>query len=805
MTPDTPQPTPFLQKRFVRLFTHGLLPLLALAPMLFHLWLAPKPVLTSSDSLFQCYHRLGLYFGIGFTLLTLITGAITLFKRHSPKGLTALISCFALLGFVSYLLSDPVVTTLFDNQLLWHLPLLAFALVSFGLLSTFIATIWQLVARPLKQTYSVVTDATLTLLGMVAIFFGGPLCAMFFSEINIENPFFWLTGAVCYCVILLAGALHIIWLIGCHHLQKLSTNKRYALCWTLLVTLVFPLTGLLLNRTLPFPSDLQSPWCYGLTFLTAASLLIPDGKGRWGQWLAYFRWTTLPFTLYFFILFLPFLPLALPSMLILGAGILIFAPTLLLNLHVTALKRSAKAFQHTWTRWSIALLGLALIPSILVITVERDRALVRPLIAAIATPDTTAAVDTLPIPEATAKRIAERLLTHHYAEQNFPIISHWAEVRLFDSLHPRSEVLKSLAIRLNLPCTTRFSRSPWTNIRSASAPVTTELRGVGSCALTLSLTIPALKEVEEFRAPIHLADGVWITGLRLKMPNDGPWRDGLLCDRRAATWVYERLTERNIDPALLTLDTLTEGTLRVSPVTEPRHVEIDLLLPSPTWSDAPITIGDQTVRLPNGEPVVAPQTPGATVCFIGPGAQHPLPKANLYVVATPVITVSENAPTALPAVGRVDAARAIRFAYGNAYAKNLYLTEAVYVGDGWKDAAFTPMRPKRPLPTLAPDEPWQQGAIAAQLSEARLHAPHPEYDQPLWEAMQRSNALMPQFAYIVVETDEQVKALKTLDVIAKQAMEGVGFEHPNVKQSTPTFLFLLLAVLPLLIWQRRRG
>ena len=805
MNPDTPQPTPFLQQRLVRLFTYGLLPLLALATMLLHLWFAPKPVLMSSDTRFECYSRLGLYFGIGFTLLALITGAITLFKRHSPKGLTALISGFTLLGFVSYLLSEPVVNSLFDNDLLWELPYLAFALVSFGLLSTFIATIWQLVARPLKQSYSVVNDAILTLLGMITIFFGGPLCAFFFAESGIENPFFWLTGSVCYCVILLAGALHLIWLIGSRLLNKIALNKGYVWCWALLVTLVFPLSGLFLNRRLPFPSDLQSPWCYGLTVLTAASLLMPDGKGRWGQLLAYFRWATFPFTLYFFILFLPFLPLSLPSMLILGAGILIFAPTLLMCFHVTALKRSAKAFQRTWTRWCVALLGLALIPSILVITVERERTLVRPLIAAIATPDTTTSVDTLPIPEAEAKRIAERLLSHNYASQNFPIISHWAEYRLFDGLHPRTEVLKSLAIRLNLTFKSRFNRSLWSNIRSASAPVTTELRGVGTCALTLSLTIPALEKAEEFRAPIRLADGVWITGLRLKMPNDGPWRDGLLCDRRAATWVYERLTERNIDPALLTLDTLTEGTLRVSPVTEPRHVEIDLLLPNPTWCNAPITIGDQTVRLPNGEAVAESPTPGATVCFIGPGAQHPLPKANLYVVATPVITVSESEPTELPTFGRVDAARAIRFAYGNAYAKNLCLTEAVYVGDGWKDATFTPMRPKRPLPTLAPDEPWQQGAIAAQLSEARLHAPHPEYNQPLWDAMQRSQALMPQFAYIVVETDEQVKALKTLDVIAKQAMEGVDFEEPNIKQSAPTFLLLLLAVLPLLVWQRRRA
>ncbi|MBR5588118.1 MAG: hypothetical protein IKW23_04635, partial [Kiritimatiellae bacterium] len=100
---------------------------------------------------------------------------------------------------------------------------------------------------------------------MITIFFGGPLCAFFFAESGIENPFFWLTGSVCYCVILLAGALHLIWLIGSRLLNKIALNKGYVWCWALLVTLVFPLSGLFLNRRLPFPSDLQSPWCYGLT------------------------------------------------------------------------------------------------------------------------------------------------------------------------------------------------------------------------------------------------------------------------------------------------------------------------------------------------------------------------------------------------------------------------------------------------------------------------------------------------------------------------------------------------------------
>jgi hypothetical protein len=68
--------------------------------------------------------------------------------------------------------------------------------------------------------------------------------------------------------------------------------------------------------------------------------------------------------------------------------------------------------------------------------------------------------------------------------------------------------------------------------------------------------------------------------------------------------------------------------------------------------------------------------------------------------------------------------------------------------------------------------------------------------------MQASKALMPRFAYIVVETEAQERSLRTLDAIASQAESGMDFDTP-VKQSTPTFYFLLLFCLPLLLRRKQ--
>jgi hypothetical protein len=793
-----------LQTPIVLIVTRILLPALAIAAMAFLLWTQPLTQTTTTEA-GQWWPLMLRYLPILLSSGVIGVGILNLRTQQSASLLAFLSGLFALLAFLSFLFSE-VLAQSFNIDLLWNIPFYLITLVALCLLLPFSVTLWQLVAAPLRKELSPLADVGATIVGIIILFVIGIIGANVLEALLIFDDTVWITGVVCFCVLILACVFHILWILGCALSQKINVNPYIKWILQTIGTLLLPIAGLFLNRIIPFPGDLQSPWCYLLTVLTATSLLLPEGTGFKGRMLAFFRWATLPFTLYFFILFLPFAPLALPLMPFIGSGFLLLAPTILLSIHLPALARSTKCFTTRWARWSVALLGFALIPSLIAIPIERDRALVRPLIAAVATPDTTRAEDTLPIPEAAARRIAQALLSRDYTNRAFPLLSHWTDYRLFGGLYPRAEVLNSLARRFNLSYSVRKRRRMWRNIETETAPVTTELRGAGTCKLTLSITIPELKGADEFETSIRLADGVWVTGLRLKMPQGGPWRDGLLCDRRSATWVYERLTERSIDPALLTLDTLTQGTLRVSPVTEPRQVEIDLLLPSPTWCNTPITIGEQAVLLPEGE-ILSEATPsGATVCFIGTGAEHPLPKAALYVVAAPIITVSEKAPIDLPTEGHVDAQRAFRFAHGNAYVKNLHLTQAIYVGEGWWNKTdFTPMEPKRALPKLAPDEPWQQGAIAAQLAEACLYAPHPEYAEPLREAMKRSGALMPGYAYIVVENETQERALRTLDAIAQHAEAGMDFDTPaTVKQSTPSFLCLLLFLLILMCFSKRK-
>ncbi len=87
--------------------------------------------------------------------------------------------------------------------------------------------------------------------------------------------------------------------------------------------------GLVLNRSIKFPYDFQHPYVYVLAVANLAVLLL---RFRMGTGLGTLGWVLravlFPFTLYFFIVFLPFLPLSLVAMLAFGAGVLMLSPTL---------------------------------------------------------------------------------------------------------------------------------------------------------------------------------------------------------------------------------------------------------------------------------------------------------------------------------------------------------------------------------------------------------------------------------------------------------------------------------------------
>ncbi len=616
-----------------------------------------------------------------------------------------------------------------------------------------------------------------------------------FLLINVASPFqdafhVWAWGILCLVFLIVTTVLHLLGLISAFHAVLMQRYKSYAFALRLLLVGMFPIVALVANAKVPLPFNMQTPWTYTLVGIFSFSILLPST--RLTTWV---RWMMLPFTLYFFLLFLPVLPFIVLTILVCGAGLLFFIPIFVFWQHLQSL------VDVKLPKWSILLALLVLPIGFLVIT-ERDRLMARTLIEHLSTPDYTSGRDTLPFSEDQARATAHAIYCYEYGDR-MPFLSRWRDFRLFDGLHPKQETMDALIARFGRPTVIGLFRDrPARPIITRRAPersdgqVTFTLTPKDERTLTVHLTIPA-DPGKEFRSPVNLAWGVWVTGLRLQL-SDGTWKDGTLRDRRTATWMYKDIVEQRLDPALLTLDSPTRGNLRVFPLDTDRYVEIDLLMPQAHWTSQPFELNDSPRELPLTAPGEDPRKE-ASVCFVQVGTTTPIPDHyDFYVRCGREISIHTTPPELISSECEdFDVKRAVRFAKGYAYANNLRIVQAhrlVTKEHPFKDAPF--MDPLRPaLPKLSPDDPWQLGAQMWQLAEAMVHNQTLDYRKEIREFAETCGVLTPTNAYIVVETEQQERQLAASDLGVKHAHLAFGVEQTEegnvVHQDAPGTLLLV--------------
>ncbi|HOY08986.1 MAG TPA: MSEP-CTERM sorting domain-containing protein [Candidatus Omnitrophota bacterium] len=148
-----------------------------------------------------------------------------------------------------------------------------------------------------------------------------------------------------------------------------------------LVAVAGPLAGLLLNAHIPFPADFQAPGIYILAILNGLVLLAPSLWGVRGKgWLLFLRALAYPFTVYFFLVFLPFLPLSLLAICALGLGFLFLIPLTLFLIHTKILVEDARMWSARRGRASAAVLlcsACLVLPGYLILEAAWDKSAIQ--------------------------------------------------------------------------------------------------------------------------------------------------------------------------------------------------------------------------------------------------------------------------------------------------------------------------------------------------------------------------------------------------------------------------------------------
>ncbi|MGL1937364.1 MAG: MSEP-CTERM sorting domain-containing protein [Fibrobacterales bacterium] len=349
--------------------------------------------------------------------------------------------------------------------------------------------------------------------------------------------------------------------------NKKLTDTRVQ--WLLRVPslLVLPLLGLYLNRTMPFPGDFSSPWFVALTVMSAALFLMPDFPKSWGRVVLFFlRSVSAVFYGYFFLVYLPFLPLSVIAIVALGMGFLMLSPLIATIFVTSQLYDSYVILKKEYSRGVVTLifiLGLSVYPSIVGVYIYNDQVNFNTLMnyiyaenghsITLSESDLTRGLNSLELLKGIQKN------GNSSTSKNYlPYISQWYNSWVFDNqtlsmrkiekmnylFTGNSENLKRRFVRRNIP------RNSVEIVNVTFAPDTTQSDSIHhSTWVHIELKNEGGNNAE-FKSMLSLPSDVFISDYYLDVL--GTRKYGIMAERKTATWVYQTIAHvMQRDPGLL--------------------------------------------------------------------------------------------------------------------------------------------------------------------------------------------------------------------------------------------------------------
>lgn len=399
-----------------------------------------------------------------------------------------------------------------------------------------------------------------------------------------------------------------------------------------LFALVLPVAGLLLNRSIPFPVDFQAWEVYGMTLANAAILLGASYLSR-TQPLASFATLclSLPFSLYFFVVFLPWTPLSILAVIVVGTGFLVLTPTFLFILHLSLLRRSLQSLHGRLTpALFVGILAFMVLPAWFTARGLADKAALNAALDHVFTPSFRE-TDLRAYP---ASRInLNRALASHRDYKNgifYPFLSEYYSWLVFDNLVLPDDKLATLEeVFFGKPGldedsdpvrNSRFAFRGGSSVKARnSMPVArppsqdvaivekqmVRREDLGQATrYTLRLLVENTAESNplqaEFKQLFQSVPGIFITGFRLQVGEN--LVPGRIFEKKTALWVYTMIrdSERR-DPGILYYNHPREFELKVFPVAkeQPVAVEVDFLIPGKPDSPGSFVPADLGSLLPS--------------------------------------------------------------------------------------------------------------------------------------------------------------------------------------------------------------
>ncbi|HEX8504289.1 MAG TPA: MSEP-CTERM sorting domain-containing protein [Hymenobacter sp.] len=505
-------------------------------------------------------------------------------------------------------------------------------------------------------------------------------------------------------------------------MRRTGVWAETSVVWKGLLTIVLPVVGLAVNNGLAFGGvfgssggifgNFTSPWFYVLAVLNGVLLCVPSGSRPLPRLLLLLgRSALFGYTFYFFLVFLPFLPLSIPAIILIGTGFLIMTPVLLFVVHVRQLSEDVAVVRAVYSQpMAVAALvaGLAALPLYVTFDYWHSRRVLHDALAYVYTPNYSEAtrLDAAALEKtlAVVKQHKDRRWDFLSGSQ-LPYLSTYYNWLVLDNLMLADDKIADLErIFRGTPVRPAAAEPVFASRRDDAFGSATGLRGLAATStydarqqawvswvsLEIANANPNLPD-GEYSTRFTLPPGCWVSDYYLTIGNRQ--ERGILAEKKAAMWVFAQIRNerQSRDPGLLHYLGPHQIGLRVYPVmgAEPRHTRIQLLHKEPfvlTIEGQTVALGDAATAPPVATPV---RTPGNGAVYLSGLAKKSLPLVQRRPYYHFLIDASANAGvTADQYQARIERqlAQALpsgapaRFSLVNAYAV------PVAAGADWKQA-----------------------------------------------------------------------------------------------------------------------
>jgi len=455
--------------------------------------------------------------------------------------------------------------------------------------------------------------------GVVGLCLGGT-----FGIAHLFGAFFFIhlpgwVGVLAFCVTMFAGGTVLSSAIIRATLVAYTSIRRLRPYWQqtfmFMVAVVGPIGGLWLNKEIEFPVDFQAPVVYLLSLVNGIILMLPVVRSIfWHRaiWLA--QCVMFPFSAYFFLVFLPWLPLSPFAMIAVGAGFLMLVPLVLGLVHGYRLVDGYREEVRDGPKWKPALLGLiaiSVLPAAFGFGMYQDRQSLNEALTYVYSPDYRR--DTTYKGDLGSLENSLQHLRNMKHGIYLPFISPIYNTVVFHNLVlPDAKIeelqhaffgnvdLQQTNALLQTPSRSSFwdggARGvPPSDVLLKDVQVTASPEGAATTS-HLTLVMQNLTSSQsEFVTTIHIPEGVYVSGFGLYIDKD--LVPGRIFEKKTALWVYEKIRAIRRDPALLVYKSRTELELHVFPFAskETRQVEIELV--HPNSAPTPVSIGGKNIEL----------------------------------------------------------------------------------------------------------------------------------------------------------------------------------------------------------------